>query len=73
MLRIDIDKPWTKLSGKRKDDMIAQLKRPLVLLIVKMIQNFSYLLAGAEQKIRDCIYNSSSTREYWGGLQIVLM
>ena len=54
--------------------MIIQLKRFSVLVIDERIQIESSLLPGAAaQNIRQCIFNGSNTKEYWGGLQVVLL
>ena len=58
---------------EREKDILIQLKRLLVLVIDEMSQLNSSLLAGAEQNIRQCIYNGSSAKEYWGGLTVVLL
>ena len=72
MLKIDGDSPSTKFSG-RKEDMLVQLKRLSVLVTDEMSQiNFS-LLAGTEHNTMQCIYKDSNTKEYWGGLPVVLL
>ena len=53
--------------------MLVQLKRLVVLVIYERSQINSSLLARAEQNMRQCIYNGSNTKEYWGGLPVVLL
>ena len=72
LLKIDGNSPSTKFSG-RKEDMLVQLKRLSVLVTDEMSQiNFS-LLAGTEHNTMQCIYKDSNTKEYWGGLPVVLL
>ena len=73
LLQVGVRNPENSLSDQKKAMLAKQLERLLVLVIDERSQVNSKVLAAAERNVRDCIYNGQNSREYFGGLPVVLL
>ena len=73
LLHVSVKNPERKLSDRVKKLLMNQLERLLVLIIDERSQVSSKVLAAAEQNVRECIYKGQNSKEYFGGLPVVLL
>ena len=73
LLSLGVAKPEAPLSDKKREKLIQQLQRLLVLIIDERSMISSKVLAAAERNTRECIFGGHNANEIWGGLPVVLL
>ena len=73
LLSLGVTHPENKLSAAKKERLMEQLERLLVLIIDERSMISSKVLAAAERNTRECIFNGHNIGELWGGLPVVLL
>lgn len=73
LLNVDVDRPWRKLSDDRKRYLQANLKDLLCLLIDERSMIQSKVICCAERNLRQTAFGGQNSKEYWGGLPVVLL
>ena len=73
LLNIPIEKSWEPLSEVAKKDMRRKLKNLLALVVDERSMIDSKLIAAAEKNTRLCAFGGQNSREYWGGLPVVIL
>lgn len=72
-LMISIYEKTTNLSEENKKKLQIELKRLLCFVIDERSMLASHILANAETNIRLCAFGGNNTKEYWGGVPVVLL
>jgi len=72
LLDINVQVPWKSLNEKMRSMMKEKLSELLVFMTDERSMLNSEVVFGAEEHMRECVYNGHNTRERWGGVPVVL-
>jgi len=73
LLKVTPKQAEKPLTVEQRETLFKQLRRLLVLIIDERSQINSMDLGAAEVHTRQCIFKGRNTKEYWGGLPVVLL
>jgi len=73
LLSLGVSHPENKLSAAKKEKLMEQLDKLLILIIDERSMISSKVLAAAERNTRECVFNGQNSGELWGGLPVVLL
>ena len=72
LLVINVQTPFAKLLDANKEALIEKLKDLLVLMVDEVSMLSSQVAYGAEDHVRECVYNGHNNMQSWGGVPVVL-
>jgi len=72
LLGINVQTPFAKLLEANKEALIEKLKDLLVLMVDEVSMLSSQVAYGAEDHVRECVYNGHNNMQSWGGVPVVL-
>jgi len=73
LLKVTPKQAEKPLTVEQRETLFKQLRRLLVLIIDERSQINSMDLGAAEVHTQQCIFKGRNTKEYWGGLPVVLL
>jgi len=72
LLDINVQVPWKSLNEKKRSILNEKLSELLVFMLDERSMLNSQVVFGAEEHVRECVYNGHNARERWGGVPVVL-
>ena len=72
LLDINVQVPWRSLNEKTRSTLSEKLNDLLVFMTDERSMLNSQVVFGAEEHMRECVYNGHNSRERWGGVPVVL-
>ena len=72
LLDINVQVPWKSLNEQKRSALNEKLTELLVLMLDERSMLNSQVVFGAEEHVRECVYNGHNSRERWGGVPVGL-